>query len=110
MNDDLKFFVLAPLFAVFGALATAAAWQLFAATLLGLVPPQLAVLACLVAGLGGPILVWAAVWIVTRRRHAPRVSVLRRSASVGLGLVLAVDRVRDGAGDDYAAAGSRKLL
>lgn len=91
MHDELKFCGLAPLFAALGALATAAVWQLFAVTLLDLVPPHLAVLACLVAGLGGPVAVWAAVWITTRRRQSFAVSALRRSASVGLGLVLAAE-------------------
>jgi hypothetical protein len=91
MHDELKFFGLAPLFGVLGALATAGGWHLFAITLLDQVPNHLAVLACLVAGLGGPVLVWAAVWIATRRRRGFAVSALRRSASVGLGLVLAAE-------------------
>ena len=91
MHDELRFFGLAPLFGVLGALATAGAWHLFAATLLDSVPSHLAVLACLVAGLSGPVVVWAAVWIGTRRRQSFAVTALPRSASVGLGLVFAAE-------------------
>jgi predicted membrane-bound spermidine synthase len=89
--DEFKFLGLAPLFGVFGALATAAAWQIFAFTLLDQVPAQLEVLSCLVAGLVGPLVVWLAVWIATRRRRSSLAFSLRRSASVGLGLVLAAE-------------------
>jgi predicted membrane-bound spermidine synthase len=91
MHDELKFFGLAPLFGVVGALATAAVWHLFAITVLELVPAELAVLSCLVAGLGGPVLVWLAVRIGTRYRQTPVASAVRRSASLGLGLVLAAE-------------------
>ena len=91
MNEDLGFFGLTPLFGVVGALATAAAWHLFAITLLDLVPSQLAVLSCLVAGLAGPLIVWLAVWFATRRRRTLFASAMRRAASVGLGLVLAAE-------------------
>jgi hypothetical protein len=91
MNEDFKFFGLTPLFGAVGALATAAAWHIFAFTLLDLVPAQLAVLSCLVAGLAGPLLVWVTVWIMTRRRGTLFASALRRAASVGLGLVLAAE-------------------
>jgi hypothetical protein len=91
MNDDFRFFGLAPLFGAAGALATAAAWHLFAITLLDFVPAQFAVLSCLVAGLVGPMTVWLAVLIVTRRRRGPFASALKRAASVGLGLVLAAE-------------------
>lgn len=91
MNDDFRFFGMAPLFGVIGALATAAAWHLFAVTLLDLVPAQFAVLSCLVAGLGGPLLVWFTVLIMTRQRRTLFASVVRRAASVGLGLVLAAE-------------------
>ena len=91
MNDEFRFFGLAPLFGVAGALATAAAWQVFAITLLDLVPAQLAVLSCLVAGLAGPLLIWLSVWFATRRRQTLIAAATRRSASVGLGLVLAAE-------------------
>ena len=91
MHDELKFFGLAPLFGVIGALATAAVWHVFAITLLHLVPAQLAVLACLVAGLSGPVAVWATVWISTRRRRTLFTSAIRRAASIGLGLVFAAE-------------------
>lgn len=91
MNDDFRFVALAPLFGVVGALATAAAWHVFAFTLLDLFPAQFAVLACLVAGLAGPLVVWVAVWIATRQRRTLATSALRRAASVGLGLVLAAE-------------------
>jgi len=91
MNEDLRFFGLTPLFGVVGALTTAAAWHLFAITLLDLVPAQLGVLSCLVAGLAGPMAVWLAVVMATRRRQSLLASALRRAASVGLGLVLAAE-------------------
>lgn len=91
MNDDFRFFGMAPLFGAIGALSTAAAWHVFAFTLIDLVPAQLAVLSCLMAGLIGPVLVWVTVWIVTRRRRTLFVSALRRAATVGLGLVLAAE-------------------
>lgn len=91
MNDELRFLGLTPLFGVIGALATAAAWHVFAVTLLNLVPAQLAVLSCLVAGLAGPVAVWATVWIMTRRRRTLFASAVQRAASVGLGIVLAAE-------------------
>ena len=89
MNDDFKFFGLAPLFGILGALSTVVAWQLFAALMIDAVPDRLAVLSCLVVGLLGPVVVWCTVWIMTRIRAKDFSSVVRRSASVGLGLVLA---------------------
>jgi len=91
MNDEFRFLGMAPLFGAVGALATATAWHIFAITLLDLVPAQLAVLSCLVAGLAGPLAVWAAVWISTRHRRTLFASAVRRAASVGLGLVLAAE-------------------
>lgn len=91
MHEELKFLSLAPLFAAIGALATAAVWHVFAITLLHLVPEPLAVLSCLVAGLAGPVGVWAAVCISTRSQKTLFVSGLRRAASAGLGLVLAAE-------------------
>ena len=91
MHEELKFLGLAPFFGILGALSTAGAWHLFSATLLGLVPAEFAVLSCLVAGLGGPVVVWIAVWIATRHRQNFAISAVRRSASVGLGLVVAVE-------------------
>jgi hypothetical protein len=69
---------------------SAAAWHLFAITLLDLVPERLAALSCLMAGLVGPIVVWIAVLIMTRRRTR-FASLLRRAATVGLGLVFAAE-------------------
>ena len=91
MNDEFRFLGMAPLFGAAGALATAAAWHIFAFTLLDLVPARLAVLSCLVAGLAGPLVVWATVWFATRRRRTLFASALRRAATVGLGLVLAAE-------------------
>ena len=91
MRDELTFIGLAPLFGVFGALATAIAWEVFAIAFLEVVPAQLAVLCCLVAGLSGPALLWIAVWILTRHPPTLSASVVRRSASVGLGLVIAAE-------------------
>jgi len=91
MHDEFKFFGLAPLFGVIGALATAAVWHIFAVTLLDLVPAQFAVLSCLVAGLAGPVAVWASVWISTRSRQTLFTSGIRRAASIGLGLVFAAE-------------------
>lgn len=89
MYDELKFFGLAPLFGVVGALATAVTWQLFAIMMLDVIPDRLEVLSCLVVGLFGPIIVWLTVWTMTRIRAHESSAVVRRSASVGLGLVLA---------------------
>jgi predicted membrane-bound spermidine synthase len=89
MYDDLKFFGLAPLFGLLGALSTALAWRLFAVAMLDVVPDRLQVLSCLVVGLVGPTVVWITVWITTRIRARESSSVVRNSASVGLGLVLA---------------------
>ena len=89
MYDELRFLGLAPLFGILGALSTAIAWQLFAVTMIDLVPGRLEVLACLVAGLLGPVVVWLTVSLMTRIRARQVSSVVRRSASVGLGLVLA---------------------
>jgi hypothetical protein len=91
MNEDLRFFGLTPLFGVVGALATAAAWHLFTITLLDLIPAQLTVLSCLVAGLAGPMAVWVVVLTIARSRRTHFACALRRAASVGLGLVLAAE-------------------
>jgi hypothetical protein len=91
MPDEYKFLGLAPLFGVVGALATAVAWHLYALLLLELVPPQLAILWCLVAGLAGPAAVWLAVFAATRSARGTARSVVRRAASVGLGLVMAAE-------------------
>jgi hypothetical protein len=91
VHDELKFLGLAPLFGAIGALATAAAWHVFAITILDLVPARLAVLSCLGAGLAGPLVVWMAVLFVIRRQRSPLASALRRAAAVGLGLVVAAE-------------------
>lgn len=89
MNDDLKFFALAPLFGILGALSTAVAWQLFAVLMIHVVPDRLQVLSCLMVGLLGPVVVWLTVRIMTRIRRREFSVVVGQSASVGLGLVLA---------------------
>jgi predicted membrane-bound spermidine synthase len=89
MYDELKFFGLAPLFGVLGALSTVVAWHLFAVLMIDAVPDQLQVLSCLIVGLVGPVVVWLTVWVMTRIRAKDFSAVIRRSASVGLGLVLA---------------------
>ena len=91
MKDQLNLFFLCPLFGALGAVATAIAWQFFALTALHLVPARMAVLSCLVAGLVGPAVVLAALWIVTRGRTTALTGALRRSASLGLGLVLVAE-------------------
>lgn len=91
MKDELKLLGMVPIFGATGALATAAAWQVFAITLMDLVPAKLAVLSCLVAGLAGPIIVWGMVWLATRNLRTPFEVGLRRSAFVGLGLVFAAE-------------------
>jgi hypothetical protein len=91
MNEDFRFIGMTPLFGALGALATAAAWHLFAITLLDLVPARVAVLSCLAVGLAGPIVLWIAVLTMTRRHRTRSASALRRAASVGLGLVLAAE-------------------
>jgi hypothetical protein len=91
MQNELRFLGLTPLFGAVGAMATAAAWHLYAILFLEMVPAQLAVLACLVAGLVGPAAVWITVWITTRPRRTTTASAVRRAASLGLGLVLAAE-------------------
>ncbi len=91
MNEDFKFFGLTPLFGAIGAVATAAAWHIFAFTLLNFVPAPFAVLSCLVVGLSGPVAVWATVWILTRRQQTLFTFAVRRAASVGLGIVFAAE-------------------
>ena len=91
MHDELKFLGLTPLFGICGAAAPAVAWQVFAVTLLDAVPAQLAVLSCMIAGLGGPAAIWLIVWIGTQRRQNGSAAAVRQSASVGLGLVLATE-------------------
>jgi hypothetical protein len=61
MNDELRFLGMTPLFGLAGALATAVTRHVFAVTLLDIVPAQFAILSCLVAGLGGPAVVWLAL-------------------------------------------------
>jgi len=91
MKDELKFLGMVPIFGATGALSTAAAWQVFAITLMDLVPARLAVLSCLVAGLAGPLIIWGVVWMATRSARTPLEVGLRRSAFVGLGLVFAAE-------------------
>lgn len=91
MKDEITFLGLTPFFALAGALATAIAWQVFALTLSGLVPDQLEVLCCLIAGLTGPLAAWALLWLATRGRLSPLARAYRRAASVGFGLVVAAE-------------------
>jgi hypothetical protein len=91
MHQELRYLGLAPLFGAVGALATVAAWHLFAAMLLGLVPAKSALLWCLISGLAGPLVVLLAVWVATRPGRTAIASAMRRSASLGLGLVLAAE-------------------
>lgn len=91
MREELKDFALVPVFGLVGAMATAIAWRGFAATLLELVPAPYTVLACFAAGLVGPPLVWALVWLATRTSRHPALRALRPPALVGLSLVLATE-------------------
>lgn len=91
MKNELKFMALVPVFGALGALATAAAWQVFSLTLMSIVPAQLAPLSCLTLGLVGPLVVWGLVLSVTRALSTSVTGALRRAASVGLGLVIAAE-------------------
>ena len=91
MKNELKFLGLTPLFGIAGALATAGVWQVYAATFMDLVPPKLAVLSCLVAGLAGPMIIWAILAMITSGRRSPLALALQRSSSLGLGLVVAAE-------------------
>jgi len=91
MRDELTFIGLAPLFGVFGALTTLIAWQFFAITFLDVVPAHLAVLSCLAAGLCGPAVLWMTVSVLTRRHQTRKALQVRRSASLGLGLILSAE-------------------
>ena len=91
MKHELKLFGLVPLFAVVGALSTAVMWQVFAMTLMDVVPSDLAVLACVVFGLIGPPVVWAAVLLATRSQRKPGLRELRRPAAIGIGIVFATE-------------------
>ena len=91
MKNEITILGLAPLCGLAGAAATAVAWQVFALTLLDVVPDRLAVLSCLIAGLAGPMVLWAFLWLVTRGRRSPLARAWRRAAAVGLGLVVAAE-------------------
>jgi len=91
MKDELKLFGLVPLFAVAAALSTAAMWQIYAMTLIEVIPGDRAVLACVVFGLIGPPIVWAAVLLATRSQRKPGLRELRRPAAIGIGIVLATE-------------------
>ena len=88
MREDLKLYILAPLFAVAGAVATALLWKIAAATILPSIPDRYAVLACVLVGLLGPLVVWLLVWGGCRR--SDRTAFLR-PAAVGLGLAAATE-------------------
>jgi hypothetical protein len=91
MKYELKIFGLVPLFAIAGALSTAVMWRIFAATLMEFVPGDLAVLACVVFGLIGPLAVWAAVLLATRNQRAPGLRAIRQPAAIGIGIVFATE-------------------
>ena len=91
MKDELKLLGLVPLFGIAGALSTAAVWRIFAITVMDLVPAEFAVLACVVAGLVGPMVVWGLVLVATGGRRLPGQRALRRPAAIGIGLVLATE-------------------
>jgi len=91
MKDEFKLLGLVPLFGIAGALSTAAVWRIFAITVMDLVPAEFAVLACVVAGLAGPVVVWALVLLATGIESLPGLSALRRPATIGIGLVLATE-------------------
>ena len=67
------------------------AMQVFAMTLMDVVPSDLAVLACVVFGLIGPPVVWAAVLLATRSQRKPGLRELRRPAAIGIGIVFATE-------------------
>ena len=91
MKDELKLLGLVSLFSIVGALSTAVMWQVFAATLMDVVPGQLAVLACIAFGLVGPLFVWVVVLLATRSQRSPGLRALRRPAAIGIGLVFATE-------------------
>ena len=91
MKDELKLLGLVPFFGILGAISTAVIWRVFAVTLMDLVPGQFAVLACVVAGLADPVVVWVMVLLATRIERKPGLRVLRRPAAIGIGLVLATE-------------------
>jgi len=91
MKNELKLFGLVPLFAIAGALSTAAMWRIFAVTLMEAVPGDLTVLACVVFGLIGPLLVWATILLATRSRRKPGLRELRQPAAIGIGRVFATE-------------------
>ncbi len=91
MIDELKLLGLVPLFGLVGALSTAVMWQVFAATLMDVVPGQLAVLACVVFGLSGPLVVWVSILLATSSQRKPGLRALRRPAAIGIGIVFATE-------------------
>lgn len=91
MKNELKLFGLVPLFATAGALSTAAMWRIFDMTLTELVPGELTVLACVVFGLLGPLLVWATVLLATRSERKPSLREIRQPAAIGIGIVFATE-------------------
>jgi hypothetical protein len=91
MKDELKMFGLVPLFGILGAISTVVMWRVFAITLMDVVPGQLAVLACVVVGLTGPLLLWAMVLLMTGNNREPRLRSFRSPATIGIGLVLATE-------------------
>jgi hypothetical protein len=89
MKEELKLLGLTPLFGLVGAIATASVWHVYAATIVTLVPQQLTLLACFAAGLFGPPIVWACLWLATRPVRRSVWDALRGPATTGLGLVFA---------------------
>jgi len=66
-------------------------WRIFAVTLMDLVPGQFAVLACVLAGLACPVVVWVMVLLATRSQRRPGLREIRRSATIGVGFVFATE-------------------
>mgnify|MGYP001824906842 CR=1 FL=1 len=89
MKEEIKLLGLTPLFGLTGAIATALVWHLYAATIIAFVPQQLTLLACFAAGLVGPPIVWAGLWLATRPARRSVWDGLRGPAATGLGLVFA---------------------
>lgn len=91
MNDDLKIYILVPFFAAVGGVATGLVWLAFSLTILPAVADRYTVLACVLVGLLGPVLVWFLVWGWSRRVARNRRAGILRPASIGLGLATATE-------------------
>jgi len=91
VKDDLKLYIMVPLFAAAGGMATALVWLVFSVTFLPSVADRYAVLACVLVGLLGPVLVWSLVWGWSLRVTRNRRAAILRPASIGLGLASATE-------------------